>query len=36
LHLETGKPLTYNKEDLRNPHFIAKSAALKVELIPNS
>jgi len=35
LHLETGKPLTYNKEDLRNPHFIAKSAALKVELISN-
>jgi 3'(2'), 5'-bisphosphate nucleotidase len=35
LHLDTGKPLTYNKEDLRNPHFIAKSAALKVELIPN-
>lgn len=31
LHLETGKPLTYNKEDLRNPHFIAKSAALKLE-----
>ncbi len=35
LHLDNGKPLTYNKEDLRNPHFIAKSAALKVELIPN-
>lgn len=36
LHLETGKPLTYNKPDLRNPHFIGKSAALKIELIPNT
>ncbi len=35
LHLDTGKPLTYNKADLTNPHFIGKSAALKVELIPN-
>ncbi len=31
LHLETGKPLTYNKEDLRNPNFIGKSQALKLE-----
>jgi 3'(2'), 5'-bisphosphate nucleotidase len=35
LHLDTGKPLIYNKEDLKNPNFIGKSAALKVELIPN-
>jgi 3'(2'), 5'-bisphosphate nucleotidase len=35
LHLDTGKPLTYNKADLKNPHFIGKSAALKIELIPN-
>jgi 3'(2'), 5'-bisphosphate nucleotidase len=36
LHLQTGMPLIYNKEDLHNPHFIGKSAALKAELIPNT
>jgi 3'(2'), 5'-bisphosphate nucleotidase len=35
LHLVTGKPLVYNKKDLRNPHFIAKSAGLKETLIFN-
>jgi 3'(2'), 5'-bisphosphate nucleotidase len=35
LHLQTGLPLIYNKEDLHNPHFIGKSAALKAELILN-
>jgi hypothetical protein len=24
LHFETGQPLTYNKEDLQNPYFVAK------------
>lgn len=35
LHLDTGKPLVYNKKDLTNPNFIGKSAALKRELISN-
>lgn len=34
LQLETGKPLTYNKENLLNPNFIGKSAALKLN--PNT
>lgn len=28
VHADTNEPLRYNKEDLRNPHFIAKSQAL--------
>lgn len=31
LNAVTNKPLTYNKEDLTNPHFIAKSHALLIE-----
>jgi 3'(2'), 5'-bisphosphate nucleotidase len=27
-HAETGEPLRYNKENLTNPYFIAKTAAL--------
>lgn len=28
LNVNTGKPLTYNKEDLTNPHFVVRSKSL--------
>jgi 3'(2'), 5'-bisphosphate nucleotidase len=33
LHAETGQPLIYNKENLTNPYFIAKTKAL-CEILP--
>jgi 3'(2'), 5'-bisphosphate nucleotidase len=29
VHAETGEPLRYNKAELTNPHFIAKTAGMK-------
>ena len=28
LNANTGQPLTYNKEDLTNPHFVVRSKSL--------
>ena len=33
INVETGKPLEYNKENLLNPFFIAKTKAL-LEILP--
>jgi 3'(2'), 5'-bisphosphate nucleotidase len=29
VHAETGEPLFYNKANLTNPYFVAKTAAMK-------
>ncbi|WP_107037367.1 3'(2'),5'-bisphosphate nucleotidase CysQ family protein [Brumimicrobium mesophilum] len=32
LEVETGKPLSYNKKDLRNPYFVASKESMKLSM----
>lgn len=32
IQVETGKPLTYNKKDLRNPYFVASKSIMKLKM----
>lgn len=32
IQVETGKPLTYNKKDLKNPYFVASKASMRLSM----